>query len=80
MIGPGKYDDLATMVRQAANARGVAVIVFAGRDGHGFAVQAPAVDLVVIPAILRHMADDLDRQIASDVSQVARDVGDRGDR
>jgi hypothetical protein len=40
MIGPGKYDQYATLVREATNAQGVVVIVFEGDQGNGFSVQA----------------------------------------
>lgn len=38
-IGPGKYDDLCTHVRTAANAGGAVVVVFAGDKGTGFSCQ-----------------------------------------
>ena len=60
-FGPGKYDDLATYVRDKAEAVGVAIIIVGGNKGEGFAVQAP-LDLVLkLPEMLRNMADEIER-------------------
>ncbi len=37
--GPGKYDDLATYVRQQAEAKAVIIIVLGGKKGSGFSCQ-----------------------------------------
>lgn len=37
--GPGKYDDLCTLVREKAKARGVLVAIIDGEYGQGFSVQ-----------------------------------------
>ena len=60
-LGPGKYDDLATWVREQAEARGVIVLVLDGKLGSGFSVQATLDVTVRLPALLRHMADDIER-------------------
>lgn len=53
--GPGKYDDLATYVRENSNAKGVVVIVLGGDRGSGFSVQmmggAPRDDLWIVPLL-----------------------------
>lgn len=60
-IGPGKYDDLATAAREAAEAEGVILIVVGGIRGSGFAVQLEGADLVQrLPKILRHLADEIE--------------------
>ena len=41
-LGPGKYDALASLVRARSKAAGVVVMVFDGRQGSGFSVQASA--------------------------------------
>jgi hypothetical protein len=64
--GPGKYDAAATVARVATGAEGVALIVFNGHDGNGFSAQLPADLLIVVPAILRDMADQIDRQLAGE--------------
>lgn len=67
MIGPGKYDDLATLVRKHAGIGadgpgGVIVIVFGGDKGHGFAMQADLATTLLVPDIL----DDVARKIRAD--------------
>lgn len=61
MIGPGKYDDLATLARFRADARGVILIVIEGNHGSGFSVQAPAATTLALPAMLRLMANEIER-------------------
>jgi hypothetical protein len=60
-IGPGKYDDLATLVLNRAKAGGVIVMVFDGQHGNGFSVQAPAEIIVRLPELLRTVADSIER-------------------
>ena len=59
-LGPGKYDDLATVVPEPAQARGVIVIVIDGKLGGGFSVQANRAVTARLPALLRHIADDIE--------------------
>jgi hypothetical protein len=59
-IGPGKYDDLATLVREQAAAAGVIVIVVEGAAGSGFSVQATPAVIAGLPAMLRFMADQIE--------------------
>lgn len=63
MIGPGKYDELCTLVRSAACARGVVLIILGGDKGHGFCVQAPLELQVKLPALLRELADGIEADI-----------------
>jgi hypothetical protein len=67
MIGPGKYDDIATDVRERTKAKGVIVIVFDGDRGTGFSMQADLVTTLVVPDIL----DSVAMQIRRDVPSVA---------
>jgi hypothetical protein len=60
-VGPGKYDDLATIVREQAAADGVIVIVINGAAGSGFSVQANPMVLAALPRLLRYMADALEK-------------------
>lgn len=57
--GPGKYDHLATSVREAAQADGVIVIVFNGLFGTGFSVQGPMELTANLPDILEQMAHQI---------------------
>ena len=63
MIGKGIYDDVCTAARESTAARGVVLIVFDGRQGHGFSVQADAFVLGMLPEVL----EDLARQIRRDL-------------
>lgn len=62
-LGPGKYDHLATAARQIALARGVIVVVFGGKDGSGFSVQADGPTTLQLPALLRNMADQIEADL-----------------
>ncbi len=67
MIGPGKYDELATDVREKSKAMAVVVIVLGGSKGSGFSVQAlgaVAVDVMLkLGAMLRTVAAEIERDI-----------------
>jgi hypothetical protein len=64
--GPGKYDRLATLVREQTGADVVALIVIGGNRGAGFSVQMLTDDLDPRPKItalartLRSMAEQLE--------------------
>ena len=61
-LGPGKYDDVCTMVRQQVGiggdvlAGGVIVIVFGGNKGSGFSCQADPATTLALPDILERVA------------------------
>ena len=59
-LGPGKYDDLCTKIRREAKAVGAAVIIVQGAHGNGFSVQMPLELTLVLPRILREMADEIE--------------------
>jgi predicted component of type VI protein secretion system len=59
-LGPGKYDQLATHVREQAQALGVVVIVLDGARGSGFSVQAPPAAIMRLPLLLRSLADSIE--------------------
>lgn len=59
-IGPGKYDEICTIVREDTNARAAVVIILGGRYGSGFSVQAEGRDLT---AHLPDLLDELSKQI-----------------
>lgn len=62
-MGPGKYDDLATYVRDMAKACGVIVIVLDGEKGSGFSCQTDARTLIGLPAMLRDVADEIEKDL-----------------
>lgn len=59
-IGPGKYDDLCTYVRETAKAESVVVLVFHGESGDGFSVQATPGVIMSLPGILRNCAQQIE--------------------
>jgi len=69
MIGPGRYDDLCTYVREKSGAPGAIVMVFGEAGRSGFSCHASDDILFDLPAILRSMAD----QIESDLPRLPRE-------
>ncbi len=67
MIGPGKYDELATLVREKAKAAAVVVIVVGGSKGSGFSVQAlgaVAADVTLrLASMLRIVAEQIEQDM-----------------
>ena len=63
MNNPGKYDDLCTMVRQAAQAQGAIVIIVNGDKGNGFSVQATQEVLNTLPDMLEYMAKQIRKDL-----------------
>jgi len=64
--GPGKYDDLATYVMEETDADVVLVVVLNGSRGSGFSVQALAGGTLLLPALLRMIADNIERDTQGD--------------
>ena len=58
-IGPGKYDDLCTKVREEAKAEGALVIILNGSKGSGFSCQADLVTSLKLPELLEHIAEQI---------------------
>jgi hypothetical protein len=63
MIGPGKYDDLATEARERAKAQGAILIVIQGEHGSGFSCQATLQVTLELPKMLREMADEIEKDL-----------------
>jgi len=55
-LGPGKYDPLATYVRESTHARGVVLLVVGGSHGSGFSVQGDQAVQMSLPDMLERMA------------------------
>jgi NAD(P)H-dependent flavin oxidoreductase YrpB (nitropropane dioxygenase family) len=56
-IGPGKYDDLCSLVREKAKAKGALVIVIAGDRGGGFSCQFDDMAMMeMVPDVLEMVA------------------------
>lgn len=63
-VGPGKYDDLCTDVRERTKAACAIVIVVDGEKGSGFSVQSMTMDLQLsLPAFLRKIAKEIERSL-----------------
>ena len=58
-MGPGKYDDLCTHVREQAQADGVVLIIANGKQGSGFSVQAPIDVHAALPGLLESLAESI---------------------
>lgn len=74
--GPGKYDELATVVREETQAECVAVVVIGGIKGSGFSVQivsdGPETDAEMcgkLVLILRNVADDIEHASSQGVQE-----------
>lgn len=65
-VGPGKYDAALTELREKIGARGAALIVVEGDQGHGFSVQLDMETLLKMPEILEEIA----RQLRADRENV----------
>jgi hypothetical protein len=63
LIGAGKYDHLATHVREASKAEAVIVIVLNGDQGSGFSVQATRDITPQLVGLLRRVADDIEADV-----------------
>ena len=60
-LGPGKYDDLCTLVREKSDAEGVLLIVLKGNQGDGFSAQTTAEALFTFPELLEDIAAQMRR-------------------
>ena len=65
MMGPGKYDDLCTLVREKTGASATIVIVIGGNKGNGFSCQSDLVTTRMVPDLL----EDIARQIRKDKAE-----------
>jgi hypothetical protein len=63
-LGPGKFDDLATLVREQASALGVIVVVIDAPAGSGFSIQATPEVTARLPELLRYLADEIERDLS----------------
>lgn len=60
-IGPGKYNDICTRVREELKAEGVILIVFGGEKGEGFECQLPPWEVHRLASTIRHIAKEIER-------------------
>ena len=65
--GPGKYDDMVSMVRQQigmTDSGGVVLIVVGGERGPGFSCQADLQTTLLLPDLLELVAKQMRKDIA----------------
>lgn len=63
--GPGKYDDVCTLVRTRTLARGVVVIVIGGSRGSGFSVQGDEEVTRALPELLETMIPQIRQSLTT---------------
>lgn len=68
-IGPGKYDELCTVVREGAQAEGAVVIVIGGNRGSGFSVQGS----LAVHKLVRDTLVRMTTVVHDDVASLERD-------
>jgi hypothetical protein len=59
MRGPGKYDELATFIREHVGAQAVLIAVIGGDRGDGMSFQGPPALTARVPQLLRRIASDI---------------------
>jgi hypothetical protein len=74
-LGPGKYDDLCTYVREKAEALGVVIVVLRGNQGDGFAMQATAAATLDAPRMLHYLADQIRATHPELIEQLKKEAG-----
>ncbi len=62
--GPGKYDDICTLAREAASAEGAVLMIIKGNLGGGFSIQVPPEMLPNLPKLLETMANEIRKDLA----------------
>ena len=66
--GPGKYDDICTMVRQEAGSEGALILIFNGNQGNGFSVQGSPETYMELPGILRYVATQIETDLQKELN------------
>jgi hypothetical protein len=74
-IGPGIYDDLCTEARERARAAGCILIILGGACGSGFSCQASPAATQELPAFLRELADQIERDAPGPAPGMAPGIG-----
>lgn len=65
MIGPGKYDNICTIVREKTDALTAIVIILDGNKGSGFSIQTHRIGVVNVDA-LADMLENIARQLRTE--------------
>lgn len=60
-LGPGRYDDICTEIRERVHAKGgIVLIVMGGYRGPGFSAQLDLLTTISMPRILREVAQQIE--------------------
>lgn len=65
--GPGKYDEESSRLQEKYQAEGVIVIVVGGSKGEGFSVTGTVEFAMVMPQMLRYMAEQLENDVRGEL-------------
>lgn len=71
-FGPAKYDDICTVARLASGAQSCILIVIEGNKGTSFSIQATAQVSLMMPAALRSMANEIEKQNKATLRRAGR--------
>lgn len=66
-LGAGRYDDALTLALRDCGARIGILIVGDGESGPGFSVQADLGSLLLLPKVLRTVADSIEKDLKEGV-------------
>jgi hypothetical protein len=67
-MGPGKYDGVCSLAREATEGKAVVLIVLDGNRGSGFSVQAESLGITSsLSALLRVTADVIERSLVDEI-------------
>jgi len=65
MIGPGRYNEECTELRERLQASGIILAVVGGSKGNGFSLQFVAgPETAAMPAILRRIAEQIEKDLS----------------
>jgi len=63
-FGPGKYDDALTAACAMCEATSALLLILDGKRGAGMACHSTIEEMLMLPAMLRHVADDIEATLA----------------
>lgn len=66
-VGPGKYDDWVTKIREETQARCVVLMVVDGNKGTSFCVQSHEDISIALPELLRDTASSIESSIQDEI-------------
>lgn len=73
-VGPGKYDDQLTKIREEIDFDLGILFIIGGNQGDGFSSQCNADYLGDIPKILRKVADEIEDSVENDQDEIVKQL------